>query len=207
MIFPKPIKAYEKITKRNAQEFFNNCMAVKNERIEWIRSLAVETGGIDKNLLNLSPESLVPLWSNLHTLVKMVSPAPHLPEEISDKPEWFHHKYETLADWKKDTLGRSINGYDLQSIWIMDGLAYYFGEVFCRRFDHFNWVLRSEPRDDMIHMPHVFSSLWPHFYVCPWSNVQVNMVRTWLPDSSVALDGLLRAFTYISVDLRPPAFK
>jgi hypothetical protein len=204
MMLPKPIKAYKKITKRNAQEFFDNCMKVKDERIEWICWLAASPGGLDKKQFDLSPESLVPLWSNVYSMVKMVSPSPHLPEEIEDKPEWFHYKYEILADWKKDAFGRPIDGYDLLSIWIMDGLAYYFGEVCCRHINHFEWILYSEPRDHMMHMPHVYSTLWPFFYVCPVERAQMNMIKTWLPDFSVAPDGLLKTFEAI-INYQPQA--
>ena len=38
---PKPIRIYNKITKRNAEQFFVDCMSVKDARIEWVRDLAV----------------------------------------------------------------------------------------------------------------------------------------------------------------------
>ena len=198
-MIPKPISTfYGKITKRNAARFFEDCMKVKDERINWITEFAIESGA-NKQSIDLSRESLLPLWNSVASHVRWLTPAPFGPTDTVDKPEWFNYLYSKVAVRDMDSHSQHKGGYDVQSLWIMDGLAYYFGEVFVRTFHHMKWQSYFESRYDMSGMPHVLSSEWSRFNVCPWRQVISALVGTWAPglvptasDLSDSFDALIR---------------
>lgn len=194
MILPQPsCVTYGKITKRNAEEFFINCMLVKSSRIEWLIHLAL-TGGAEPEELDFSRQSLLYIWQHVHRFVHRVTPAPFRPDETGGKPEWFSYLYPLIAVREEDKYSIHKGGYDLRTLWIMDGLAYYFGEVFVRRYEHMAWRSFVSPRYEMSGIPHILSEQWPTFNICPWQQAAVAMVRTWAPGMVVDISDFVKAF-------------
>jgi hypothetical protein len=168
-------------------------MSVKDARIEWVRDLAVSCWA-KRSDLDLTRKSLSILWGKVFHSVNRVSPAPLSISENELTPEWFVLQYEMLTSREKTEDGKPQSGYDLTSIWLMDGLAYYFGEVFVREFSHISWQLIVSSRYEMSCMPHVVSSEWRNFRFCTWQQVATNFVRVWHSDFSVDMDGFNRAY-------------
>jgi hypothetical protein len=193
-MIPNPIStSYQKITKRNAERFFQDCMAVKDERVDWIIKLATECGRSQEQF-DLSRESLLPLWESVSGRISRIKPAPFEPSDTSGKPEWFNYLYPVVAARDEDLYSNHKGGYDLLSLWIMDGLSYYFGEVFVRTFPHVQWRSFIYSRYEMSGMPHVSSSEWLNFNVCPWQQVATAMARTWVPGMKVNAFDFIKAF-------------
>lgn len=174
---PKPVHPYGKITKRNADKFFADCMSVKDERIAFVKNLAISQG-VQSDRLQFTRASIDAAWVGVHKLVKFINTPPDA-SEINNTPEWFTHLNKTVVSTHSQPLGR----YDLLSLWIMDGLAYYFGEVFVSEFDHISWKSISADRYEMTCMPHIVSKEWMNFRFCPWQQTQTAMIGAWYEHS------------------------
>lgn len=133
---PFEIKPFEKMTKKEAQIHFDWYLSEVPKRIELIRKAYLETGGGKLEDLNLSPQSLVKLWTWFIPRIVMVTKSDEeVADELKKVPEWFKNK--VIENKKKLSVG---------SLSLAMDIAIYFAEVFIHNFDKLYWGVVTKPK-------------------------------------------------------------
>lgn len=133
---PFNIKPFEKMTKKEAQMHFNWYLSEVPKRIELISKAYLETGGGKLEDLDLSPQSLVNLWTwFLPKIVTVTKSKEEIADELKEVPEWF--KDIVIDNNKKLSVGTLSLAMDI---------AIYFAEVFIRNFDKLYWGFVTKPK-------------------------------------------------------------
>jgi hypothetical protein len=136
------VVSFDQLTDKEAREFFDTFIGVMPARLAQLRQLSESTGGPDAAILNLSIDSLVPLWNWAADRVAWragyVPAAPGDPQPIvdlstiepeQDLPEWFSDYPELWVQFSAPTL------------WLIDGFGRYLGEVLVTSFPGTRWKL------------------------------------------------------------------
>lgn len=134
MIPPFKIDEYSKLTKQQAQEYFDWFIQQIPERIEILLG-AIKSSG-EKNLeqFDMTPESLISLWSWLKKNIKTTLKSQDEMTELKNTlPSWI---FEDVKDWKLDSS---------TLILAMD-VSLYFAEVFLENYSHLYWSILSKPK-------------------------------------------------------------
>lgn len=133
---PFEIKPFEKMTKKEAQLHFNWYLSDIPKRIELIKSAYLETTGENSDDLDLSPQSLVKLWTwfipRIETVIKSED---EIEAELKDLPEWMRD--EITEDKKTLSVGTLCLAMDI---------AIYFGETFIKNFNNLDWGFVTKPK-------------------------------------------------------------
>lgn len=130
------MKKFDKVTKENAVEFYEAYMNYKDSAIKKFKEQIDKEGGPKQEILDLSPRSLVPLWTWLSN--KLEYGGKEHPD-ISNAPIWYgleikYNQYKSGIRFSEKTL-----------FWI-DGLAYYFGEILVNNLEGVYWELCTEKK-------------------------------------------------------------
>lgn len=185
-------KIYQKVTKRNYLAYFDDYMAVKEAHLEWFLPEAARLGGYDVKLLDYSPDSLITIWKGLTSSIKMI-------DYYS-----FDGIESSLPLWVYAILG-SISGkngtYSQDSLWLIDGLTYYLGDVYVKNYPNdFEWKPYAP---DFYNK--VAGGLHPIIvkknqgYLCnPFDPVLTACIRTWNIGKKPNIFDLKEAFDYIT---------
>ena len=124
-------KIYQKVTKRNYLAYFDDYMAVKEAHLAWFLPEAARLGGYDVHLLDFTPDSLVTIWEGLISSIHRGEYYDFAGLE-NNLPLWIYI-VEGLSSQEYGT-------YSIDSLWLIDGLAYYLGDVFVRNNpNNFEW--------------------------------------------------------------------
>jgi len=133
---PFEIKSFEKMTKKEAQIHFDWYVSEVPKRVELITKAYLETGGGKLDDLDLSPQSLVYLWTwFIPRVVTITKSDEEIENELDKAPEWFKEK--VLENKKKLTVG---------SLSLAMDIAIYFAEVFIHNFDKLYWGFVTKPK-------------------------------------------------------------
>lgn len=135
---------FEKLTKKNAQAFFDAYIQHKDEALASLITEA-EAAGIT---LDYSPESLSPLWQ--WTSPKYQYADRHPPQD--KMPIWYVPEYVNEPHFSGPPL-------TIESAKIIDWLAYYFGEVLIRNLKGLKWVVGDSKNSAYPYKPAVEGSL------------------------------------------------
>ncbi len=128
---------FEKLTKRNAQEYFDAYLAHAPAALEQFKQELSQQSGIPITTLNCSPESLIPLWQWLYPRLQGAQHADNLGKD-------------GLPLWYGVELGNnpSMPGVDFtpETLHWIDGLAYYFAEVFIKNIPGAHWSICADSK-------------------------------------------------------------
>ena len=186
-------KIYQKVTKRKYLAYFEDYMAVKEAHLEWFLPEAACLGGYDVKLLDYSPDSLVTIWRGLISSIKMIDYYSFDGLENS-LPLWVYAILGSISD-KNGT-------YSPDSLWLMDGLAYYFGEVFVRNYpDDFAWKTWTPENHKSLKdvlLPSIVAKDDSRYRVCfPFDPVLTACIRTWCEGRTPHADDIKSFFENI----------
>lgn len=129
---PPSGKHYQKVTKRNYLQFFEDYMTLKDERLSWFLPEIANLGGFSVELLDFSSESLVPIWEA--AMPHISRPSYYDFDGLENKLPFWINIFEGISSAEYGT-------YSPDSLWIIDGLTYYFGDVFVKNHPNdFMWA-------------------------------------------------------------------
>jgi hypothetical protein len=104
-------------------------------RLEEFRRQVAAEAGPDPNMLDVSPESLVPLWGWFVELARAVDSGKRRAPGWDGSPPWYApdppNIDRPLPDW---------------TAWVIDGLAYYWAATFQRSYPEMHWELGNWPK-------------------------------------------------------------
>ena len=123
---------FDKLTKKNAQAFFEVYMERKDAVLDGFRQSVEKNGGPSKDELNFSSESLIPLWMWLWPKLELCENHP----DIADRPIWYDFQITNNPHCNTPLTKDTVR-------WI-DGLAYYFGETVIRNIPNVYWTVCSD---------------------------------------------------------------
>jgi hypothetical protein len=133
---PFEVKPFEKMTKKEAQLHFDWYLSEVPERVELIKKAYLETSGGKLEDLDLSPQSLVKLWSwFIPRIVTVTKSDEEIADELKKVPEWFNDK--VIENKRKLSVG---------SLSLAMDIAIYFAEVFIHNFDKLYWGFVTKPK-------------------------------------------------------------
>lgn len=133
---PFEIKPFEKMTKKEAQIHFNWYLSEIPKRIELIRKAFLETGGGKLEDVDLSPQSLMNLWTwFIPKIVTVTRSDEEIAIDLKVVPEWFKDK--VIENKRKLSVGTLSLAMDI---------AIYFAEVFIKNFDKLEWGFVTKPK-------------------------------------------------------------
>lgn len=184
-------KIYQKVNKRNYLAYFDDYMAVKEAHLEWFLPEAARLGGYDVKLLDYSPDSLATIWKGLTSSIKMIDYYSFDGIE-SSLPLWVYVILGSISD-KNGT-------YSPDSLWLIDGLAYYLGDVYIKNYPNdFEWKpyapdFYNKVADGL----HPIIVKKNQGYLCnPFSPVLTACIRTWSIGKQPNIFDLKEAFDAI----------
>lgn len=134
MIPPFEMDEYSKLTKQQAQEYFDWFTTQIPERIEILLG-AIESSG-EQNLeqFDMTPESLKPLWS---WLKKNIKTTPKSQAEMNELKRTLPNRiFEDVNDWKLDS----------STLVLAMDVSLYFAEVFLKNYSNLYWNILSKPK-------------------------------------------------------------
>ena len=138
---PPNRKPFFEMTHEEAEAFFQWHQSILGERIDCLSSVAARELGISKDLLDLSPESLTPLWRWFLSIL-----------EIEDTPQesldYFWEHDEHPEPFRAELLKQRKKQYTLQTELIMMDVAKYLGEVFVKSLPGIYWTYFEKPEND-----------------------------------------------------------
>lgn len=133
---PFEIKPFEKMTKKESQIYFDWFVSEVPKRVELIKKAYLETGGAKLEDLDLSPQSLVNLWTwFVPKIVTVTKSDEEIEDELKNVPEWFKDKI--IENKKKLSVG---------SLSLAMDIAIYFAEVFIHNCDKLYWGFVTKPK-------------------------------------------------------------
>ena len=170
------MKHYRELTKSNAASFLQDYIGQKDVGLEYLKNCLSENG-FDMALLDYSPESLIPIWELLHSKIEFFTDSPDYEAHLDELPIWillnlgFH--------------GEDFGGYSFETIKIIDGLAYYFAEVFLRNNEGTHWDVCpwTDPNTVGANEPVIrlrVKGVCIHAFVPPLTPVGSGALKTWL---------------------------
>ncbi|MGD7009134.1 hypothetical protein ACQCV8_13515 [Metabacillus sp. 84] len=131
---PFNLKDFDEMTKKEAQNHFDWYTGEIPARLRLLKQAYTETSEGKLEDLDLSPHSLVNLWTWFLSKIEIEF---YTADEIADKhrklPEWLHKE---VGEKKLSTATLCV---------AMD-IGIYFGEVFVKNFNHLNWGVKFKPK-------------------------------------------------------------
>ncbi|MFT8323422.1 MAG: hypothetical protein ABF649_21405 [Bacillus sp. (in: firmicutes)] len=133
---PFEVKPFEKMKKKEAQMHFDWFLSEIPKRIELISKAYLETGGGKLEDLDLTPQSLVNLWTWFIPRIEIVTKTDEeIAEELKEAPEWLTEI--AMENNKKLSVGTLCLAMDI---------AIYFAEVFVKHFNKLDWGYVTKPK-------------------------------------------------------------
>ncbi len=150
--------AFEKLTKRNAQAFFEAYLDRKDAVLaEFIKKIETQ-GGSSQAELDFSPQSLVPLWTWLWPRLRL---ADEHPENQGQLPMWY------AVEVSNNPHGNTPLPVET-ALWI-DGLAYYFGDTVVKNIPDAKWAICTDNKAAYYNKPVIDGSV----FIYPLNNMIV----------------------------------
>jgi len=122
---------FSTLNKKNAQAFFDLYMQRKDDVLKQFSATVEAGGGPAQSVLDFSPESFIPLWAWLRKNLEYAET--HPPLELL--PPWYEPENVNNPSW-----GRS---FTIKTAHLLDGFAYYYGEVHIRNLEGLSWGIGS----------------------------------------------------------------
>ena len=123
-----------------AEAFFQWHMAHIDERISYLRSVLEEENAPRK--LDLSPESLMPIWRWFLSVAEIEQTPTDRLEEL--EALWLSKNIPFTEDW----LRRSQQQFSLETEYILRDIGMYLGQVFVLNHPEITWTYYETPKTD-----------------------------------------------------------
>ncbi|MGM7703480.1 hypothetical protein ACSVDE_17240 [Pseudalkalibacillus sp. Hm43] len=133
---PFKVIPFKEMTKQEAQRHFDWYVGNIQERMDLLKDAYSLTNSNNKDILDYSPQSLIPLWEwYLSQIEPNQKTSEELEREMEKVPEWL--KNDVKENIYKPTTGTLILAMDI---------SIYFSEVFTHNFNSIHWGFVSEPK-------------------------------------------------------------
>lgn len=173
---------FHTMTTQEAKAFLATFIDGTPERIDELRTQCATSGGPTPDVLDLSPESLDPLWEwarrrlswregyvpPLHGRPGPTEPPGEL-ETLDQLPEWFN---PLLGDWR----------FSAPTLWLIDGMARYLGETLISNVAGARWTVGNAWTKAYVYRNRPVVSGLPGPEVEPMCRVTVVVGRALRPD-------------------------
>jgi hypothetical protein len=141
------MSTFEKLTKRNAKEYFDAYLGRMDAALVRFATKLRELG-VPGEAIDYSPESLVQVWKAVHPLL-----------EYGNREET--KKHPNLPMWYWVELANNPNDPDIdftpETLGLIDGLSYYVAKVFLKNVDGMHWEIDNDPKSFFYNKPVVFT--------------------------------------------------
>ena len=145
---PPLYKPFHELTHEETEAFYQWHMSHLRERIDYLSSFVSHAMGIRRETINLSPQSLIPVWEWFLSVIKTERTPPERLKEL-EKEYSSHSIYfiQYLMDQSKDQ-------YTIETELILRDIGMYFGEVFVKNEPCIHWSYYEKPKSDFfVNMP------------------------------------------------------
>ncbi|MFC4766474.1 hypothetical protein [Effusibacillus consociatus] len=133
---PFGVKPFVQMSKKEADIHFAWYISEIPKRLQLLKDAFEFTGGGKKEVLNLTPESLKPLWEWFIPQVTIVQQSQEeLEAELRNAPEWLREAQKTEKISK-------------EALTIAMDIAVYFAEVFITHNESVSWDIVRKPKSD-----------------------------------------------------------
>lgn len=137
ILAPFEIIPFEIMNKREATHYFEWFVSLQSERIEILTKYFNATQEGDSKVLDLTPESLIDLWSWFVPLIRKVDKSQEEQEdELANLPDWVI----------MEVMGDGLKFCDNTDAIIID-IGIYFGAVFLQQYNQLNWGVIHKPKN------------------------------------------------------------
>lgn len=136
ILIPPISKPFDQLSKKEAQQFFDWYTAAMNDRIAYLK----RASGLE---LDYSPDSLIPLWKwFLKNAEIEITPEARL-QELERQLRSANSPFvkEVLADHAKQL--------SLETEYMLQDIARYFGEVYVKNYPFIQWGFYSAPKNEL----------------------------------------------------------
>ena len=143
---------FSNLNKRNEEPFFQLYMGKKEAALKGFAKDLERLGGIDPSLLDLSIDSLLPVWRAIRPYMKDAESHP-----LEQMPIWYSPEVKDYP-WGRKPISK-------ETVRLLDGLAYYLGDVLVHNFNEASWQIGKTVRRKTFHShkPIVSSPYYSHY--------------------------------------------
>ncbi len=151
-------KPFNKLTHKETDDYFQWHLSHLSERITYLSSVVSYKLAIPQSKLDLSPNSLILVWSWFLSVVKIErTPTSRLLE--------LERMYSTRSEQiRRYLLDQSREQFSLETEFILRDIGMYLGEVFTKNEPLIYWAYYEKPKSDFfVNMPVLFGFEDPNF--------------------------------------------
>ena len=164
---------YKKLTFYNYKKYEKDFLSLKDKHIKSFIDKIISFGA-SADKIDYSPESLIIVWEFSYDKIKKISPVPEYPED--KLPIWFYIHEKNIYNEK--------HGYTIDSLWLIDGLVYYLGEVLIKSNKELKWEAFYEKGSRMNYQYKPVIKGFKRKNIYPFNQIFVIAVNTWLKDEN-----------------------
>lgn len=143
-----PIRnSFEEMDHQETESYFQWHLSVMNERIDYLTSQVCAKLAIPRNRMDLSAESLLPLWKWFLSVIE-------IEETPTEALQWFWEHDNHPEPFRAELLKQRQKQYTLETEMIFQDLGKYLGAVFVHTVPGISWTYYERPKSDVwVNMP------------------------------------------------------
>ena len=138
---PPLSKPVEKLTHRETEAYFLWHLSVLEERIDYLSSQVCNKLSIPRSRMDLSAESLIPLWEWFLSALEVEE----TPKEALQE---FWEKDKHPEPFRTERLNKRRKQFTLETECILFDVGKYLGEVFTKTVPGISWTYYEKPKSD-----------------------------------------------------------
>ncbi len=140
-------KPVEKLTHLETEAYFRWHLSVLEERIDYLSSQVCGKLSIPRNRMDLSAESLIPLWEWFLLTMEIEN----IPDDV---PQMFGEQVKHTSAFHTGVFKKERKQYSLETELIFFDVGRYLGEVFIKTLPGISWTYYEKPKSDFfVNMP------------------------------------------------------
>ncbi len=141
-------KPFSRLTHQETEEYFQWHLSHLSERISYLSSVVSNSLAIHQSELDLSPGSLLPLWSWFLAVAEL-EPTPMA--RLMELNQQYHTNLEQIRAY---LLDQSQDQFSLETEFILRDVGMYLGQVFTKNEPGICWSYYEKPKSDFfVNMP------------------------------------------------------
>ena len=138
------------MTRKEARAFFNEYMARREPALAGFREKLAGFSGLPVETFDYSVESLQPLWTHLWPQLRY----PKEEQSSDQSPFWYKHLFQFSPFRSPQDRGKFWLEPEIAEL--VEGFAYYLGEVYIRNIPGCQWDFgKRSKRDFIYHRPYI----------------------------------------------------
>jgi hypothetical protein len=169
---------------REAEEYLGRYLAAAQPRLEWLRELAVRTGGPTADQLSYGRDSLVPLWTWARGQFKLRPQDAQLDFVEKDGHRYYVPRHGDVPMWYGRRGVQAPHHWSDETLQLIDALVYYLAECLLRAVPGSRWeIFHAAVRNHIDENQPVLTGFGqPVELIMPMMNVTGGVWRDMNPD-------------------------